>query len=253
MHAKMFEDQWRQFRRAVDDVLERYTAAHAGAVAGSRVRAGLRSLAEQACRRGLHRQALAGVMITSAILGATYIAAATLVDGAASHSQARAARSMVLQLAAANYRQARAECQLVDGAGRESCIAEAHAEESRARAMATLAPHSQLAALRLRTDAAIDAGDNDSIVIEPACNVVMRGQVSTCEIQVRSGAAVSQSGAGTGRTLGLVRASMDSASAWAAAPAGFRSAPRPSRVELRENHVTHTPPSGGLHCRRGST
>ena len=232
MHAQMFEDQLRQFRSAVEDVRERYMAAYSGAGAGSRVRAGLRSLADHACRSNLHRQVLAGVLITSAILGATYLAAATLVDGAAAHSQTRATRSMVLQQAAANYRQARAQCQLIATAGRDSCIAEAHAEESRARTMATLAPHSQLAALRLRTEAGIDAGDNDSIVIEPACNVVTRGQVSTCEIQVRSGPADLLSGAGTNRPLGLVRARLDSAGTEAAVTAPFRTAPRPNRAPL---------------------
>ncbi len=133
MHARVFEDQWRQFRSAVDDVRERCMAARSGAGAGSRVRAGLRSLADYACRRGIHRQVLAGVAIMSAILGATYLAAATLVNGAASHSQARAARAMVLQQAAANYRQARAVCQSIGASARESCIADAHAEESRAR------------------------------------------------------------------------------------------------------------------------
>lgn len=186
MHAQMFEQQWRSFRIAGAKLRERYAAAHADANRGSRVAAGLRSLGEHAYRSGLHCQTLAGMLIASAVLGTTYLAAATLVDGAASQSQTRATRAMVLQQVAANYRQARAQCQMFGATGRESCIAEAHAEESRARAVAALAPRSQLAELRSQTDAAIDAGDNDSIVIEPACNVVTRGQVSTCEIQVRS-------------------------------------------------------------------
>ncbi|MBK7471527.1 MAG: hypothetical protein IPI73_13815 [Betaproteobacteria bacterium] len=139
---------------------------------------------------------------------------------------------MVLQQAAANYRQARAVCQSIGASARESCIADAHAEESRARAVATLAPRSQLAALRLQTEAAIDAGDRDSIVIEPACNVVTRGQVSTCEIQVRSGAAEAPSGAETSRPLGLARAGINTIGARAPAPAGLRSAPRPNRAQL---------------------
>ena len=40
-------------------------------------------------------------------------------------------------------------------------------------------------ALRAQTDAAIDAGDRDAIVVEPACNVVARGTGSLCEIQVK--------------------------------------------------------------------
>lgn len=231
MNAQLFEDQWRQFRSTVGEVRARYMAAHAGAGAGSRVRAGLRSLADHAYRSGIHRQVMAGVLITSAILAATFLAAAALVDGAASHSQTRATRSMVLQQAAANYRQARAQCQLISVAQRDSCIAEAHAEEGRARAVAALAPHSQLAALRVQTDAGIDAGDNDGIVIEPACSVVTRGQVSTCEIQVRSGAAGTLPDAAAGRPLGQARARLDTVGIKVAAPAGSRVAPRRERTQ----------------------
>ena len=142
--------------------------------------------------RGLTPKVMGGLMIVFAILALTYGAAATLASGAASHTNARPQHLTALQQASAEYRRARAECLRLVVAARDGCIADAHAAEDRARAVAALSPPSFLVSLRSRTDAAIDAADRDGIVIEPACSVVSRGQAGVCEIQINSGNALAQ-------------------------------------------------------------
>ena len=134
--------------------------------------------------RRLTPKVMGALMIGFGILALTYGAAATLASGAASHTTARGQYLAALQQASAEYRRARADCLRLPFAGRDACIADAHATEDRARAIAALSPPSFLASLRSRTNHAIDAGDHDSIVIEPACSVVSRGQAGVCEIQV---------------------------------------------------------------------
>lgn len=126
------------------------------------------------------------VLVVTAILVFTYSAAATLANDAAPHSNLRTNFAVAGKQAAANYRKARLECQRLPAGAWGACIAEAHAAESRARAIISPVPRSYLAALRGQTDAGIDAGDRDAIVIEPACSVVARGHASLCEIQVRT-------------------------------------------------------------------
>jgi hypothetical protein len=189
MYAETVEGKWQQYQGVAHALWDPAAGTRSGVDAGSPVQFRTGSLAETVRQSRIIPKILGGLLILTVILAATYLAAATLVEGAASHSQTRAQRSMVLQQAAANYRLARAQCQSVSADNRGACITEAHAEEDRARAVAPLAPRNQVAALRFQTDAAIDAGDHDSIVVEPACNVVARGQASVCEIQVKSNTA----------------------------------------------------------------
>lgn len=130
---------------------------------------------------------IAGVaLVFTAVLVFTYSAAATLVNDAAPNSFARTSYALAGKQAAANYRKARLECQRLPASAWSACISEAHAEENLARAVISPASRSYLASLRIRTDAGIDAGDRDAIIIEPACSVVTRGHASVCEIQVRN-------------------------------------------------------------------
>jgi hypothetical protein len=177
--------------------------ALAGSVspAGIRLPSVVRTHAAHVWQSSIIRKILGGLLITTAILAITYSAAATLVDGAASRTHARTNHAIALQQAAVNYRHARAQCQRFPEGRRDTCIAEAHAEEDRGRTMASLAPHSHVAALRSQTDAAIDAGDRDSIVVEPACIIVARGQASICEIQVKPNPANALAEAATERPL----------------------------------------------------
>ena len=134
----------------------------------------------------LQRKMLGGVIAALAVLALTYSAASALVSGAASSSSARNDYAMVLQAASANYRRARVECLAQSPDRRDVCIAEAHVVETRIRNVALLAPRKQLAALRQQTGDIQDGAEaHDSIVIEPACNVVVRGGGSVCEIQVK--------------------------------------------------------------------
>lgn len=208
MYAEVLEGKWRHHQIAAHALWGKLTVVRSGVAAGGRVQTGLRSYAAYACQRSIIPKVLGGLLITMAVLAITYAAAATLVNGAASHTSARTNHAMALQRAATNYRQASAQCQRLAANGRGVCLAEAHAEEDRARAVASLAPRSHVAALRSQTEAAIDAGDRDSIVIEPACNVVARGQASLCEIQVKSNSANTPAEAGTERPLIHARATI---------------------------------------------
>jgi hypothetical protein len=125
--------------------------------------------------------------VLTAIVMIAFVAAASIVNTLTKHGVGMT-RAMVEQHAAGEYRKARVRCQKLTGTAREACVAEAHAAEERARAVGMLATKDYLTALRSVTDAAIDAGDRDAIVVEPACNVVARGQGSLCEIQMRPNA-----------------------------------------------------------------
>jgi hypothetical protein len=130
---------------------------------------------------------LAGLLLVTAVLMLTFVAAAGIVKAFAG-KHPRLTHTMVEQIASNEYRKARIRCQRLDATAREACIAEAHAAEERARAVAMLGGKQQqdyVSTLRSQTDAMIDAGDRDAIVVEPACNIVARGQGSLCEIQVR--------------------------------------------------------------------
>ncbi len=199
MYAEMVEGKWRQFQVAVHAGWDKVTGVHSGVDAGSRARAGRRSYAAYAYRSSIMPKILGGLLITMAILAITYSAAATLVNDAASNTHARTNQAIVLQQAAANYRRARAQCQRLPANRKDACIAEAHAEEGRGRAVASLAPRGYAAAPRSQTEGAIDAGNRHSIVIEPACNVVARGETSLCEIQVKFNSVNALAEAGTER------------------------------------------------------
>lgn len=189
MNAGLVDGKWRQYLIAANALWGKVTGGRSGVDAASRIQAGISSYAACACQSSFVSRILVGLLIVMAILAVTYAAALALVSGAASHTHARTNHAMALQQAAAKYRLARGQCLQLQANGRDACIAEAHAEEDRARVAASKAPRGYLAAIRSQTDAAIDAGDRDSIVIEPACNVVSRGQASVCEIQVNSSSA----------------------------------------------------------------
>ena len=183
MYAESINTKWREVRTAAHSAWQRATGSHDRGNSEE-----TQSLSSGADAVPGHHSVVpritGGVLIALGIVGLTYAGAATLVSGAASHSNARNAYAMALQQASADYRRARAECMRGAIAARDACIADAHAAEDRARAVAALSPPSYFASLRTRTDAAIDAGDRDDIVIEPACMVVSRGQAGVCEIQV---------------------------------------------------------------------
>jgi hypothetical protein len=130
----------------------------------------------------------AGLLVLTAVLMLTFVAAAALVKGFAGKNPTRLTLAMAEQHASTEYRKARVRCQQLSAAARDACIAEAHAAEERARAVMLMGgskARSYVSQLRAQTEAAIDAGDRDSIIVEPACNVVARGQGSLCEIQAK--------------------------------------------------------------------
>jgi hypothetical protein len=149
---------------------------------------------------------LAGLLLLTAVLMLTFVAAGGIVKAFAG-KHPRLTPTMVEQIASTEYRKARVLCQRLSSAAREACIAEAHAAEQRARAVALVGGKQQqdyVSTLRLQTDAMIDAGDRDAIIVEPACNIVARGQGSLCEIQTRPTAL---GGAGTNLIPATVTAS----------------------------------------------
>jgi len=137
-------------------------------------------------RDSMMPRVFAGLLLLTAVLMLTFVGAATLVKAFTGKNPTRLTLAMAEQHASSEYRKARVRCQLLSAAAREACIAEAHAAEERARAVALVGgsqKRSYVSQLRAQTDAAIDAGDRDSIIVEPACNIVARGQGSLCEIQ----------------------------------------------------------------------
>lgn len=136
-------------------------------------------------RESIAPRLLAGLMAASAIVMLTFVAATAIVHNFSSKTVTRLTYAKVEQIAAAEYRMARAKCQQLSAGARDACVAEAHAAEERSRAVAAMSRNDYIKALRAQTDAAIDAGDRDAIVVEPACNVVARGTGSLCEIQVK--------------------------------------------------------------------
>ena len=139
-----------------------------------------------ATAKRLHRKIVGGTVAVIGVLALTYSAASALVSGAANSGAARSDYMTVLQAASAQYRLARAECLERPFDRRDACVAEAHADEAKMRNAASSAPRKQLSQLRHKSDQLLlAAAGQDSIVIEPACNVVARGSASVCEIQVR--------------------------------------------------------------------
>lgn len=187
MYAAMIEGKWWHYLSAAHASWGKPIGGRSSVVAAGRMQARMRSYAAHAWPRRIIPRMLGGLLITMAILAILYSVAVALVNGAVWHSSARTNHGTASQHAAAIYRHARAQCQRVPATRMDACIAEAHAEESRARVVASLpVPRGHIAALRSQTDAAIDAGDRDHIIIEPACNVVSRGQAGICEIQVKA-------------------------------------------------------------------
>ena len=128
----------------------------------------------------------AGLLVFTAVTMLTFVAAAALVKSNAGKNPTRLTLATAEQQASSDYRKARARCQQLSSTAREACIAEAHAAEQRSRAVALMGGSKQkgyVSQLRAQTDAAIDAGDRDAIIVEPACNLVARGQGTLCEIQ----------------------------------------------------------------------
>ena len=137
-------------------------------------------------KRLSHRTVIGGVTAAIAVLALMYSAASAFVTGAAGSSAARSDYATVVQAASAEYRRARAECLALAFERRDPCIAEAHANEGKTRTAATTAPRKELSQMRQKSDQLLLATQGlDSIVIEPACNVVARGSASVCEIQVK--------------------------------------------------------------------
>ena len=182
MYAESINSKWRELQTAAHSTWQKATGVH-DARNSDAAQVAYGSLAAPDLRSNFMPRITGGLLMLVAIVALTYAGAATLVSGAASHSNARNDHALALQRASADYRRARAECMRGAVAGRDACIADAHAAEDRARAVAALSPSSYFVSLRSRTDAAIDAGDRDGIVIEPACMVVSRGQAGVCEIQ----------------------------------------------------------------------
>lgn len=192
MYAESINSKWRELQTAAHTTWQKAIGVQDARNGDDAQRFSYGSLPVSVSHSNLMPRITGGLLMISAIVALTYAGAATLVSGAASHSNARNDHAMALQRASADYRRARAECMRVAVAGRDACIADAHAAEDRARAVAALSPPSYFVSVRSRTDAAIDAGDRDGIVIEPACMVVSRGQAGVCEIQV-GGNALAQS------------------------------------------------------------
>ena len=194
MFARTMDGIWREHLQAVSDAFERFVhpVQSGRMVAGRGARLHSR----------LHRRLVAGVLTALAVLALTYSAASALVSGAADSGSARGDFAMALQAASANYRKARAECLALPVERRDACIAEAHADEARARSTAFGAPRKVLASLRAQNaDMLTDAARHDSIVIEPACNVVLRGNAGVCEIQIGGSTLDAQSGAADWRLI----------------------------------------------------
>jgi hypothetical protein len=136
-------------------------------------------------RESIAPRLLAGLMLASAVVMLTFVAATAIVHNFSSKTVTRLTHAKVEQIASAEYRKARAKCQQLSAGARDACIVEAHAAEERSRAVAAMSRNDYLKMLRAQTDAGIDAGDRDAIVVEPACNFVARGTGSLCEIQVK--------------------------------------------------------------------
>lgn len=133
-----------------------------------------------------YRKLVGGTVAVIGVLALTYSAASALVDDAAHSGAARGDYLTVLQAASAQYRLARAGCLALPFERRDSCIAGAHADEAKLRTAASSAPRKLLSQLRHKsTNSMLAAVAGDSIVIEPACNIVAGGNVSVCEIQIR--------------------------------------------------------------------
>ena len=186
MFARVFTGVWQENVDATQHAWQRLKAvASAGAsVAGPSI-AG-HSSDQARLHKRWQRKLLGGATAAIAVLALTYSAATAFVTGAAGSSAARSDYLAVLQAASAEYRRARAECLALAFERRDPCIAEAHATEGKMRAAATTAPRKQLSQMRQTSDQLLLAARGlDSIVIEPACNVVARGNANVCDIQVR--------------------------------------------------------------------
>ena len=134
----------------------------------------------------VHRKLIGGVTAAIAVLALTYSAASALVTGAAGSSAARSDYATVMKAASAEYRRARVDCLALPFERRDTCIGEAHANEAKMRTAAMTAPSQQLSQLRQNSDQVLLAAQGlDNIVLEPACNIVLRSSASVCEIQVK--------------------------------------------------------------------
>ena len=127
--------------------------------AGTRARTVIASVAQQIRGSAMIRLTLGGLLIATAILGATYLAAETVAEGAGYFTPIR---GRVTQSSSSRQRRTTgwraSHCQRLAAEVRDTCIAKAHADETRARSMAAPASQSHVAAFRSQTDAAIDAG-----------------------------------------------------------------------------------------------
>ena len=155
----------------------------------------------------LHRRIIGGATAAIAVLALTYSAASALVSGATGSSAARSDYATVISAASAEYRRARAECLALPFERRDSCVADAHTNESKLRTAATSAPRQQLSQMRQKSDQMLLAAQGlDNIVLEPACNVVARGNASVCEIQVKGSTAEGPEALASARSaLGTIR------------------------------------------------
>jgi len=114
-----------------------------------------------------------GFLIIAAVLTLTFAAGITLQPGWGS--------PVALD---AGSRVTDARCPQSASNSRSACPSNAPGTDAWAHAVVN-SSGGELGGLRARTDAGIDAGDKDGIVIEPACNVVARGSRSVCEARSR--------------------------------------------------------------------
>jgi hypothetical protein len=126
---------------------------------------------------------LSAMLIVSALLAVLLGIAANLARVAAAAVTVRTDFTLAERQAADEYGKARIRCELQSSRDKESCVAEAHAAEGRARTVAQLSQGGYRATLRSRTDAGIDAGGTDSIVNQPMCEGQPRGQREACEMR----------------------------------------------------------------------
>lgn len=187
MIAKMIDGVWRENVESAQRMWRRITQCKQNGVAMASSTTQRRStLSSRTSDKPFNRKLVGGTVAVIGVLALTYSAASALVDGAAHSGAARSDYMTVLQAASAQYRLARAGCLALPFDRRDPCVADAHADETKMRNAASSAPRKLLSQLRHKsTNLLLAAGVQDSIVIEPACNVVARGSANVCAIQIR--------------------------------------------------------------------
>ena len=187
MIAKVIEGVWRENIESAGRMWGRITRREQEGVALTSSTSQLRSTrSTRASDKPFYRKCVGGTVAVIGVLALTYSAASALVDDAAHSGAARGDYVTVLQAASAQYRLSRAGCLALPFDRRDPCIADAHSDEAKLRNAASSAPRKLLSQLRHKsTNLLLAVAAQDSIVIEPACNIVARGSANVCEIQIR--------------------------------------------------------------------